>query len=1843
MSKYPEQLDDDSSLPAVNDNITEIGEESINSLRDAVFNIEQALGIGIAGSSSSLAVRLGILINPDGTPNASAITSLGLITLPITNNQIADNAGIPESKLLLDYKTLDLYNYIQDLSRGINTSLGWINVSGIKLEPHLIGAIYRHDLSDIDVASSSTQFLNNKFRVARDNSNAYSVINDLNNEFLTHQWNDGSTFGTINQVITNNGSTYPSNYSHLASAIYLNTSRFDNIPQTNNNIQLFADYLDSQSLFVLGTRIQNLYSNGVSRISRSSNLTVDGYGQFIIPNTPAIAYLNNLGNNGSPYDDINSGDDIIEFKPSLADETSNSFDEKFALVRIGDIVRVNYGTIEVAFIIKEKKYIQSGGSKKYIVRIAGKNLSYSPNASARIDRPLFNNNKSAELSISPVNNQFNGQPSLVINNPRGAQALGIGFSPDEFDEAHYLLYLAIYPTGSPLDGYTILPAIDVTGNRGTTPGNYTLQSVVLATNNALHTSGFNYRFAAYSYQGEFGICLADAYNNASFSILNCVIKADGTIDINGTNLTFPNNVVDVQPTVGDEAPDPLGFGTFGANLASPPYMTSYGSAEASQLPTKIFIPLRRNNFYVNGAEQERLNLDIGQVLDGYGDGYWVGTINSQSITPGGMSVGRVENVYRVLLDLSASNLKVGKTLVVQSLGVGSLVDFGRFVISNISFGCSPTDFTDITVYDAVHGKGFSPTTTAAVGTPVALYFSSDSVSFNKESATDFTAVSPFKRHFEVYVDDTGNTFTHERGRINIGSSTLVVDGAINLYTFTELTKIDIVKISPTLRGYQFGSVNKITLNVSSYDSATGLFTGNLAKYDGTSFTHNGIVSIGKKGSPIRFYDETGIDFIDINIDLTTSMASFTNQIIDFQLFPSLALDAEIMLLATCQLNNISNTINQVIDQRQFGNISEKDLSTSALDYISLGDRLLHFNGIIRGFDISNITDGTITINGGVALVNGEIQQINSQIVIVPKITESFDASIFPINFGLCVNDDGDLVLIGLADYDSILSTPSGFPNRIIAVNNVVSNTFYSIETNNFSNILNNRRDLTLLYIISSTVSGTGTSATIVLSSRDVRRYAANSDGAIIPIVSSQGQGNFNNLSSALNWITFNSTYQDKLFIKGNSTINTNITYNESLIIEGNGNLAEINFTGTVNFTNMTINNLNVIFETTSALTNCTFNNCAISIDDISQLTNCVFTDCLFNINCTQGLTIVAGNKFIKCDFNYSGAAGGSYSSSDLVNASSGMIYASIGSGQEINNIVMTDCLFNTELTDRYSFISFQLTDPTAILSNVNISNNQFINTQTGVNDLRAVIAITSTITTAPGSIYPTNPKLSNVTINNNYCNQDQMIVISVKRTAAIVGGLLAANNVSISNNTCGVIGFMTGADLVANFTNQTTGLVRDKEDKLIIFGNSCKLIANLDYLGKYVPFYSGSAWVQVGTGAFAISNNMANWIAVGASGFTSPASGGNIVGNKLSPANSTFLTSYTDAFSSAVIPNVGVQLNAENSTHGSTQTIISNNSIIQNPLGNDDGSTNTYYYTNAIGLFNNALVTGNIINGVVNNISNPIILISNIPDILVSNNQISRNGLDTAGYVNITNALLTCTSTGEIVNNIFDSLFIDAANTIENVGTVYSNWTFDNNKNQVKYLPISLASNSLYATDNMTSVSGTFISTSSFGTIEVDTTHTGLSPETVVYNITLNGHIPVGVKIASVKIGVNASPATAVVASTGNSLILQANINNMNLVGNYITGTNSILDPKNYPSTTAVDAVYNFNSGNGSNWANLNSATVYLTVDFNSFIIDTSLSKNIINISFSFSTNFSSIPAGTEAFFISPIVIRCIL
>ena len=1445
MSNFPISLDDDVSLPIVNNNISEIGEEAINALREAVFNIETEVGIGSSGTVGTIADRLGVSLEANGTLKPSAITGLGLVVLPITNSEIDASANITESKLLLNYPTNDLHNSILNTSADAKEALGWISISGMKLDPHILGAFYKHTLYAIDVSSSSADFFQDKFTTPtvpsyRINDDSYQAIRGINDELLAHQFADGSAVGP-KVIKTNSGKTYSENYAHTSSGVFLDTSNFHSIPETKQDLQAFANYIDESGIFLYGTRIQNLYSNGVSRQSRSATLASSNsnpMGMSIVPRTNVITYLCNHGDSSSPVDDIEFGDDIVEFKPAAPVMASNLFDSQFLAIKIGDIIRITYtiasSQVEVPFIIKEKKYI-GADPKRYFVRIDGKNLAYQTDTvgRAQVDKPLLNNNKFGVLAVAAANNTFGAMPSLIVGSPTGAVALGLGFNPDLIDLNHYNLYLALYPSGNPADGYEMYP-VDVSGNRGKTPGKYTLHSVIEATNNQFRGAGYNHRFMAFEYQGEFGIMLADSHTNASFSIVNGIVNADGTFNQSSTESTYQQNVVGLFAATGLVPPDALGFGDNKANLASPPYQTTFTTSGGAANATKLFIPLVRNNYYVNGVERDKLANDLNQSTDANGDGYWSGHIIDKTPTSGQ----RTRLTYRVDLDLSASGLKAGKTLVVRPLVAGTIRDCGRYLIEDVIFGinCIPSaEYTDIVLYDSEHNTNqFGTGVVSPVGdNAFALYFNSGSVSFNSENSSDLTALSNFRRSFEVFIDQDGKTFTYERSRFVNYSDANTIAGVPLYSDSSELCKINIVKVSPKLRGYLIGNVNKITLT-GTY--AGDVFTGHLSSYDGVDHTRVGWDVSGLKGQIIRIYDESNIDYIDFIFDIAESISTFSNKILDIQLYPSLALDDEIMLLATCQIRN--NQIEYLRDARQFGNISEKDLTTSAIGFISNTAKTLHANGVVRGLDLYSYSGEQIKLKGGSALVNGKFIQKNAESISIPVIQEVIGSTKYGINWAICLNDKGEYQPIPLLDYDATVATPSNEGRVFTAFNPRIATPNYNLEASTFSNIVNNRKDLCLLYVVysSCTITDPAVNSYLTLATNDVRRYSNNIEDQLpMKLNHYSVNGNFQNVVSMFNWLKFNGNYNNHIIITGSPAVGISDKYtfgigNSNTIIEGENN-AELTFINEVTIgSNITFKNIKLNFNNVVWLDGCSnvlFENCTIhhsfsaaTGNSISGGNNIRYSNCnifitktsenngglAFSISGTNNFSVV--NSIIEMTFSLHTASYYPGSIFSCTNSSNIMISncSALGNfnsfirttGAQSNNKV-DSCTITTSydpsfygtigystsnlVNTGHGYIYSQVSNAT---NNIIISNNTFNRIGNNGDDRFSFVNIElSTINSSLNNLQIINCKFN--CNNSNPALNDFRSAVSIINTAAasdISHNQPVLQNAIIANNTC---------------------------------------------------------------------------------------------------------------------------------------------------------------------------------------------------------------------------------------------------------------------------------------------------------------------------------------------------------------------------------------------------------------------------------------------------------------------------
>lgn len=213
MSDYPKKIDGSASLPLVRNNIVEAGADTINKIREAVINIERALGIEPQGAMLSLSDRISKSIDENGEIKNSAISKLNVISGPIVNSDVDQAAKISESKLDLDYSTQYLKSEIISLISEVSHLV--LQISNIKssLEVHISGS-GAHKASSIDV---------DYIAVSNTSSSNLTASNNL----------QGFLSNFINSHVSFSGGATLSSKSHTSDQIYADTTLIDGVEGEN--------------------------------------------------------------------------------------------------------------------------------------------------------------------------------------------------------------------------------------------------------------------------------------------------------------------------------------------------------------------------------------------------------------------------------------------------------------------------------------------------------------------------------------------------------------------------------------------------------------------------------------------------------------------------------------------------------------------------------------------------------------------------------------------------------------------------------------------------------------------------------------------------------------------------------------------------------------------------------------------------------------------------------------------------------------------------------------------------------------------------------------------------------------------------------------------------------------------------------------------------------------------------------------------------------------------------------------------------------------------------------------------------------------------------------------------------------------------------------------------------------------------------------------------------------------------------------------------------------------------------------------------------------------------------
>ena len=340
-SKYPSELDSDVELPRVDDNISEIGGDAINGLRSAVFNIEETLGINPQGTLSDVDTRISVSMNEDGTLKASALSAIGLITLPITDSMISATAAIEETKLALNYTTSTLKTWIDQNRVNIVHNTNRLNIDILNLANHVShpSAWGTHYTMDID-GYSGTQY---------DGYNLQGIVSNLDSRIVAHI---GDLVGA-----------------HAASAISFDDT--DTVISAEN-VQTAIEAIDKMTQGAVIIHQDNQHSSGVLKgqkvfyndTTHSYPITASGPLYTVSVGASSVQFVSKP----TGFDDIKRGDRIdITISSSVYSYYVNSIISGSAIVNFFGVVPVS-GASATAIVYNNQEETIAPSSLNFGIR-----------------------------------------------------------------------------------------------------------------------------------------------------------------------------------------------------------------------------------------------------------------------------------------------------------------------------------------------------------------------------------------------------------------------------------------------------------------------------------------------------------------------------------------------------------------------------------------------------------------------------------------------------------------------------------------------------------------------------------------------------------------------------------------------------------------------------------------------------------------------------------------------------------------------------------------------------------------------------------------------------------------------------------------------------------------------------------------------------------------------------------------------------------------------------------------------------------------------------------------------------------------------------------------------------------------------------------------------------------------------------------------------------------------------------------------------------------------------------------------------------------------------------------
>jgi len=392
-SKYPNQIDTSIEIPAVRDNITEIGSDVINSIRSAIFSIEQALGIlpnGQAGQT--LADRLNQALDENGNIKPDALSLVNVLSGPILDNDISSVAAIKESKLKLDFPTKILQSEISSLNFEIDHIISSIDLISSQLSSHLYpNTPDRHTAYSISVSSAS--------EISSDESTNNLPSNNL--QLVLEEIYSG-------HINLSSDSISLLNNAHESSQIYFDSSEVGDVTSATDLQSAVVDIANYEQI-ALRNNTLNTHSNGRIRTGTVfDGYEFSSYNHSLVTNE-AVTYTFSNGASRTTFVFTNTpslNDEILRGDVLVLSGSENEEDNKEYQI---DYVSTNPLLVSVTVF---------GGPKK--ISLATLSASIYKNSFSNYNLNGLNS------AVRPRANKTN-TPDVIVCNPNAATIVSSGF------------------------------------------------------------------------------------------------------------------------------------------------------------------------------------------------------------------------------------------------------------------------------------------------------------------------------------------------------------------------------------------------------------------------------------------------------------------------------------------------------------------------------------------------------------------------------------------------------------------------------------------------------------------------------------------------------------------------------------------------------------------------------------------------------------------------------------------------------------------------------------------------------------------------------------------------------------------------------------------------------------------------------------------------------------------------------------------------------------------------------------------------------------------------------------------------------------------------------------------------------------------------------------------------------------------------------------------------------------------------------------------------------------------------------------------------------------------------